>query len=255
MTSTDPHTLTGAYSMDALPEAERREFERHLARCESCAVEVRELTATAERLALAAAAPPPSQLRRQVLREIAEVRQEPPPVSRTRRLGSRLRPGARALPMFALAASLAAALFGGVAVWQYESAQDARQHAEQREERAETLARVLSAPDARVRSGALPEGGTASVVVSRDADRAAFFAADLPRAPEGKVYQLWFSEGGTMRPAGLLSAAERGATVLMDGPVRDASAMGLTVEPDGGSPQPTSEPLTLLRLTGASGQA
>ncbi len=250
MTTADLHTLTGAYSVHALPEGEREEFERHLAACDSCAQEVRELTATAEKLGLAAALAPSPALRERVLGEIAYVRQEPPQLPRSHRRsgmggGGRL----RRLPRFALAASLAvSAALGGVAVWQYQAAENAREQAEQASQRSETMAQLLASPDAKVAAGELPDGASGTVVVSRDEDRAAFFASGLPEAPEGKVYQLWFSEDGTMRPAGLLDAAERSEAVMMEGPVGGASAMGITVEPAGGSEQPTSAPLALMEL-------
>lgn len=245
MSTPDLHTLTGAYSVHGLPEAERAQFERHLDVCEPCALEVRELTATAERLGLAVSAAPPSGLRERVLRDIATVRQDPPQVTaRPERTGGGLGRRARALRHFGLAAALAAAAaLGGVAVWQHQSAQDAQQRADRTQARATTLARVLAAPDAKVTTGELADGGTAAVVVSRQQDRAAFFASDLPRPPSGQVYQLWFSEDGAMRPAGLLDPSSAADTVLMTGAVSDASGMGITLEPAGGSPQPTSDPL------------
>ncbi|OEV31249.1 anti-sigma factor, partial [Streptomyces nanshensis] len=85
------------------------------------------------------------------------------------------------LPRVALAACLAAAAaFGGVAVWQYESAQDAREQAEQTRQRQEDVAGVLAAPDARTTSGGeLPGGARGTVVVSRERDRAVFLASGM----------------------------------------------------------------------------
>ena len=252
MNAVELHTLTGAYAVHALPDAERAEFERHLEACDSCAQEVRELTATAQRLGLAVSTSAPPEMRERVLRQISTVRQEPP------RLPGVPRPGGggpgrrvRAVPRFALAACLAAAAaFGGVAVWQHQSAQDAREQAEQSRQQSSELARLLSAPDARTTgSSALPGGATASVVVSREQDRAAFLASGLDRPPRGKVYELWFSEDGSMRPAGLMDpSAGDGDAMLMDGSVGGASAMGITVEPAGGSKQPTSAPVALMKL-------
>jgi anti-sigma-K factor RskA len=250
MNSADLHTLTGAYCVHALPEGERTEFEQHLDSCTACAQEVRELTVTASKLGVASALAPPPALRERVFAEIAEVRQEPPQVPHThRRTGAGGAGRVRRLPRFALAASLAtAAALGGVSVWQYQAAEEARQRAEQAEQRGETMAQLLAAPDAKVSAGELPGGGSVTVVVSRGEGRAAFFASGLPEAPDGKVYQLWFSDDGTMRPAGLLSASGASAAMLMEGPVGDASAMGITVEPAGGSKQPTSQPLALMQL-------
>jgi anti-sigma factor RsiW len=268
------HTLTGAYAVHALPDAEREEFERHLAACPSCGSEVAELQAAAGRLGLAVSATTSPELRARVLRQIADVRQEPPRVTgdpapdrhrasgryrdRDARGGSARGGGARRmrlrhLPRFALAACLAVtAASGGAAVWQYETAQDARRHAEQSRQRQEELARVLAAPDARTTGrGELPGGASGTVVVSRERDRAAFLASGMDAPPSGKVYQLWFADGEKMRPAGLMDSAGGSEAVLMEGGVGGASAMGVTVEPAGGSPQPTTEPLTLMKLPGA----
>ncbi|ATL29413.1 anti-sigma factor [Streptomyces formicae] len=249
MSTADLHTATGAYVLHALAPAERAAFERHLAVCDACAQEVRELAATAERLGLAVSAAPPPQLREQVLRQITTVRQEPPRVPTP--------PRARAWSLRAsrlvLAACLAAAAaFGGIAVWQHQSAEDARTQARraerQAEHRAAELAEVLAAPDARTVTAKLADGARATVVVSKGRDRAAFLASALPDLPTGKVYQLWFDDAGKMRPAGLLTDSGGTNAVLMEGAVDDASGMGVTVEPSGGSPEPTTPPIGLMKF-------
>ena len=58
----EPHTLAGAYALDALTRADRVRFERHLARCEQCAREVRGMAAATAALAAAVAAEPPAEL-------------------------------------------------------------------------------------------------------------------------------------------------------------------------------------------------
>ena len=42
---------------------------------------------------------------------------------------------------------------------------------------------------------------------------------------------------------------ENDATVLLDGDASKATAVGITVEPDGGSPIPTTPPIALFELT------
>ncbi|WP_393056080.1 anti-sigma factor domain-containing protein [Streptomyces sp. LN549] len=257
------HTLTGAYALHALPESERRDFERHLGDCEACSVEVRELSETATRLGLAVSATPPRELRARVLREVATVRQEPPSGGGRARTWA---PGRTATgrtatgrtgrwPAFALAASLAAAAgFGGVAVWQHQEAQDALEQARAAQGENAQLAQVLAAPDAQSRSGTLKDGGKGTVVVSRSQNRAVFLASGLAEAPGGKVYQLWFDDNGTMRSAGLMRASSPSSTTyaaLLDGPLDGATGMGVTVEPAGGSAQPTSAPLALMNLPSA----
>ncbi|WP_456107181.1 anti-sigma factor [Peterkaempfera bronchialis] len=196
-------------------------------------------------------APTRSWLKSLVLSRIATVRQEPPQT-----FPSALGRGAlvrglclrvRSLPRFALAACLVAAGFGGVAVWQHRQAQDARVQAAQVRRSTAELSRVLTAPDAAVRSARLSGAGTGTVVVSRRVDRAVFLAATLPLLRSGEVYQLWFDDAGTMRPAGLLPAPRSSAVaVLLDGPVGRATGVGITVEAAGGSTRPTTAPLALV---------
>ncbi|MEW2132966.1 anti-sigma factor [Streptomyces sp. NPDC005435] len=248
MSTADPHTLTGAYALDALDEDERAGVERHLAHCASCALEVAEFAATAARLGLAATVPVRPALRAEVLRRVASVRQVAPGTAPAARLRPAGRRRARGPLAWALAASVAvAAAFGGAALWQYERAQDATRRAAVAEGRADAVAGVLAAPDAKSRTVRVA-GGTGTVVVSAERDRAVFMAAGMPAPPDGKVYQLWFDDGGAMRSAGLMNPALRSQTVLLRGPVAGASGVGVTVEPAGGSARPTSAPVTVLSL-------
>lgn len=94
-TTLDPeiHALTGAYVCHALKPAERAAFERHVARCPTCAAEVAELQETAALLATAAAETPPPHLKAGVDARIEITRQVPPfvehsPVRGARRSGA-----------------------------------------------------------------------------------------------------------------------------------------------------------------------
>lgn len=248
MSTADLHTLTGAYALHALEPAERAEFERHLAACPACAQEVGELTATAARLGQAVGVTPPAALKERVLRQIATERQDPPRVARPSHAGGGTG-RRRTLSRFALAACLAvAAAAGGIAVWQHQEATEAQGQAQASQRRSDALASVLGAPDATLTAGRLSNGASGTVVVSRGHDMAAFIASGLPEAPAGKVYQLWYEDGGKMRAAGLLAPRNGSDAVLMAGPVAKASGMGITVEPAGGSRQPTTDPLALLRF-------
>ncbi|WP_406841492.1 anti-sigma factor domain-containing protein (plasmid) [Streptomyces sp. AHU1] len=245
MTTTDLHALTGAYAVHALDTEERAAFERHLADCDACKQEVSEFTATTGRLALASTVRTRPVMREQVLQRITIVRQVPPdaaPLERVRR--GVLRGGS--LTRWALAASVAAAAaFGGTAVWQYERAQDASRGAAQAQRHVQDLAGVLAAPDAKSRSVKVAGGG-GTLVVSASRGRAVFVTSGMTAPPRGKVYQLWFADGGKMRSAGLMDPDRGSQAVLMQGAVDGASGVGITVEPAGGSKQPTSTPVALL---------
>ncbi|MFE5942842.1 anti-sigma factor domain-containing protein [Streptomyces sp. NPDC056480] len=252
MNTDDLHMLSGAYALDALSDEERREYERHLADCASCAEEVAELSETAARLGLAASAPVPPSLREDVLRRITQVRQAPPadPTAPARAAPSGVR--ARRGLLWALAASIASAvLLGGTAVVQHQLAQDAERETQRVQQAAGEVAAVLAAPDARLTATALPQGATGAVVVSRSLDQAVFTASDLTVPPHGKVYQLWFDDRGTMRPAGLIDPDRTTTATLMDGPVDGATGMGITIEPAGGSSRPTSPPIALAAFPAA----
>ncbi len=238
------HVLTGAYALNAVADDEREIVERHVRDCPECAQEVRELTATAARLGTAVAAAPPSRMKYQVITSIQTVRQVPPKVTAGDVVRRPVR--ARRMPRLVLAACVAAATaFSGVAVWQIEEAQQAGQHAQRARAQSEDLARVLAAPDARTVVGTVKGGGRATVIVSRGQGRAVFLASGLAQLPEGRMYQLWFDDDGRMRPAGLIG---RDGGVVMEGGIGKASGMGVTVEPAGGSSQPTTTPLALMTL-------
>ncbi|MFE5140582.1 anti-sigma factor domain-containing protein [Streptomyces fagopyri] len=254
MTTSDLHTLTGAYALHALGDEERDRFERHAADCEACAQEVRELTATAARLGLAEAADTTPELKARVMRRITTVRQEAPrtapatPATPPAPVLRRVR-RPRGLSRWALAACVAAAAaFGGTAVWQHDRAREARTQARDAERRTADLTAVLAAPDAKSRTARLAGGAGGTVVVSAARDKAVFISSGMAKPPSGKVYQLWFDDAGTMRSAGLMDPHRTSEAVLLDGKLAEASGMGITVEPAGGSARPTSAPLAVLEF-------
>ena len=65
-------------------------------------------------------------------------------------------------------------------------------------------------------------------------------------APSGKAYQLWLQEpDGHMAPAGVMPPG-RDLVVVLDGDASTATGAGITIEPAGGSAQPTSDPIALF---------
>ncbi len=239
----DLHILTGAYAVDAIhDETELDRFERHLRRCKPCDSEVRGLAGTAARLALAASRPPPPQLRGRVLAAVARTRQLPPATDR--RAPRRTRPGRMPrLTWTVAAASLAVILVLAVAVFRIQHQLD------QARSRDRAIAAVLAAPDARAVTQVTSVGGTATVVFSLARHSMIFTSAGLPPLPSGRVYELWLMGSPRVRPAGLLAAgpAGRSVPVLAGGLVR-GDQVGLTVEPPGGTRQPTTTPVLVMTL-------
>ncbi|USQ86227.1 anti-sigma factor [Streptomyces phaeoluteigriseus] len=239
----DPHLALGAYVLHALPPAEEAAFENHLAGCETCRDEVASLQEAAAALATVHAMPVAPHLRADTLDAITRVSQDRP--------RHRARTAGRRALHLVLAASIAAvAALGGTAVWQHSQAEDARAEAARVRSTNEALTDVVTAPDATLHTAELTGGATAAVVVSRDRGSAVFTAQGLPDLTGDKVYELWYAaDTGALRPAGLLDGGmERDARVL-EGALAGAVAVGITVEPSGGSKQPTTEPLGLISLT------
>ena len=113
------------------------------------------------------------------------------------------------------------------------------------------LSAVLSAPDARTATARVRSGGTVTVVYSQDEHRMIFTAARLPALTGGKVYELWLMAPKSNRPKGLLDLQPggRAAPIVASG-LRPGDQTGLTVEPAGGSAQPTTTPIVVVPLTG-----
>jgi anti-sigma-K factor RskA len=233
----DVHALTGAYVLDAVSELERAAFERHLAECEACGQEVRELRETAARLGQAADAGPPPELRSRVMATISGVRQLPPEPAFSGELPLELgrRRGGWTLRLMSAAAAVflvATVVLGVLLVRESGSARDSRQYAD-------SLIGLLQSGDARVASNTATTGGTATVVVSRSRDKALVLASGMPSLGGGKVYEAWLIQSdGSMKEAGLLS----GSPLDVPG-VGTAKGIGLTVEPPGGSRKPSLPPI------------
>ncbi|WP_184584161.1 anti-sigma factor [Lipingzhangella halophila] len=65
-------------------------------------------------------------------------------------------------------------------------------------------------------------------------------------------YQLWLAEpDGSVRSAGLLQVAPDGEVrPLLAADIGNTEGIAVTVEPEGGSAQPTSDPMMQMPLTG-----
>ncbi|WP_030202760.1 anti-sigma factor [Streptomyces sp. NRRL S-87] len=244
--ASDAHTLAAAYALGALDPAEREAFDAHLKTCEACRQEAGEFEATAARLAAAVSQPPPVAAKARVMDAIEGVRQLPPRVPAATVSERAVRGGLRrrAVPL-ALAAGVAAAVLGGAAVWQARTGEDLRQEAREAQRQLDAVSTVLAAPDARTVHGRAANGALTTVVTSRRQNRAVFTAGNLPAPGAGRTYQLWLEHDGTMSPAGFI---EGDGTVVLSGSPGDAGAVGLTLEPAGGSPRPTGDPLLVMPL-------
>jgi anti-sigma-K factor RskA len=247
-----------SYALNALDPEERAEFEAHLAGCGECRLEVEAYREVAGALAAAApvrSVPGADALRDRILRDARQVRPiaiapRPLPVAPVFE-----KPRGRVAPwLVAASAVITAAGLGVMYRGEREQAADllrklvAAQATLTRDD--STLAAFLG-PEVHVVSLTAAADQKPSVRVFWNHTRRQFIvtALNLPPAPSGKRYQLWalrkgkpplsmgtFDPNPTGRTATILAVADE----INDGGFIDDCAM--TVEPAGGSPQPTETP-------------
>ncbi|MFC9289423.1 anti-sigma factor domain-containing protein [Streptomyces sp. NPDC057052] len=255
----DPHSLAAPYALDALESGERRRFEKHLSGCDRCAAEVRALSEDAVRLAWSTAAPPPAAMRDRVLAAVRTTPQEParePSRERAPQLpphvwGMRPPPGRSRAPRarrplfvpFATATAAAALVVASLFAVQAGRTQD---QLDAERARAREIAHVLAAPDARASTGEDARGGTIGVIASASAGEAVVTLSGHDGLPGGRVHQLWVMRPGAQpRSLGLF---EGDAPLVATGLESSSTSLAVTVEPDGGSPRPTTQPVVQLTL-------
>jgi anti-sigma-K factor RskA len=267
----DLHVLTGSYVLDAVSQAEQAGFEHHLQHCPACEAEVRGLRETAARLAMACAVTAPARMEQRVLAATYHLRQLPPvsgnPLSRLRAARDRRRarpeqalarehrraraeqvsardrrrvpaaPGRwpRRLAIAAAAASVATAAGLGITELSAQHQLDSARSS------AAAIARVVTAPDARVETERTRAGGRVTVVTSAALHEAVVSATGLPPLSSGRVYQAWVMTPSGARSAGLVTAVS-----LLASGVRPGDRIGITVEPPGGAKRPTTTPVAVL---------
>jgi anti-sigma-K factor RskA len=222
-------------ALDTLEPDEARLLDAHVASCATCPVELASLRQTVGWMG-AAVAPvtPPPELRARVLASVA-VRPAIPGA----------RPATGLWRAMVAAAGLAIAAMVAALVM-YAAGLSARVQAIEGELAAERdLATFLASPDTATIVLAGTEQSPKArlkLVYDRRSGRAILFGYDLPPAPEGKAYQLWFIAGGKPLPGRVFSPDTTGRgswkeEVPPEG--REASVFAITVEPAGGMTAPT----------------
>ncbi|MGE5696609.1 MAG: anti-sigma factor domain-containing protein [Candidatus Sericytochromatia bacterium] len=113
-----------------------------------------------------------------------------------------------------------------------------------------TAEQVFAAPDVHTVSGAIPGGGTATVVFSREKNAGVLVMNDVPPPRPGTVYQMWLIGNGGPTSAGTMDdeAVSPSTTAVLSN-LGDSSALAFTVEPGAGSQRPTTPAIAKLPLT------
>ncbi|EMY32256.1 hypothetical protein D477_021093, partial [Arthrobacter crystallopoietes BAB-32] len=141
----------------------------------------------------------------------------------------------------------------GLAGWAFgQSAERGRleEQLAQAQQTQATMLGILTAADAQVATARMEDGAVVTLAYAPSLNQAAVTAHGLPELPDDQTYELWLQHDDQMVPAGLMPAGEAGAPMmkLLEGQLEGASAFGITVEPAGGSPAPTTEPLMVQEL-------
>jgi anti-sigma-K factor RskA len=217
-----------AYALGVAGEPERTGIEEHLQeRCPNCLPGVASALATVTAMSGAVKiVEPPKRLRRRI---IASVTREPK------------RSWASVFLPWAITAALSVALVAIGISGRRQIADTAK---------LQQALSILNDPATRdVTFGETEKPSKGRVFVS-PGKGVVFIGASLPRLDSGKTFELWVIPAkGNPVPAGLFqSQPDATAVFVRPGPVDNAAAIAVTIEPEGGSPQPTTTPFIVTKL-------
>lgn len=251
----DARLLAAAQALGSLSPEEHERYERLLATSPEARAEASEFAEVAAALDSAPPqAEPPADLKARLMAQIAvtpqhrpspeqeapeaaseTVKTDSPATTRAERKAQRRWYNRPAL--VAAAAAAAVVLFAGGTAAGFGIAQHSQSTAQ-----ADVLASITSAPDAQRSTAKVAGGGTATLVWSPSLGKSAMIVNGVDAAPIGKTYQLWYIRDGHATSAGLMS----GQWDVLHGSMRAGDVVGLTVEPAGGSKQPTTKPVVTI---------
>lgn len=242
----DAGASTGAYVLHSLDGDDRVRFERSLTDSEDLRAEVAELADTAVELGLAvpSEAPPP-ELRSRILDAVARTPQsDADPAPGGAPAGAVVAPSERAARRWsgrAVASFLSAAAAVAVVATGGFLASAAIGDSE-----AQQLAEIAAASDFS-RAAVAADGASMTLVWSDALGRSALLVDGMAPLPDDQTYELWYLRDGDAIPAGTFDIeGDHVHSIVLDGVMHAGDAVGVTVEPAGGSPVPTSDPLVVL---------
>jgi hypothetical protein len=262
--------LVAAHALGGLEEEERSELLREMARhgtdCRECRTLVSEYSEAAGLLALTLQPEPvrPEEEERLILAARAQAEgtgdaepgmvlepamvdhpgvassRGPPPRLEDRAAVARLRPPRTTRWVAAVAVAASIAAIGGAVGYAVAPRTPV---AESR------FIAFLSRPGTRIASFPARGGESLAVAFHPGASQGWVIGSNIARPAGGRVYELWFRAGptGPMRPAGTFVPS--GGTVLSPATVGpEFDTLAVSIEPAGGSTQPTSQPVFLTTL-------
>jgi anti-sigma-K factor RskA len=233
--------LKGAFVLGALPDEERREFEEYLAQHPERQAEIDELGTVAGLLALSPEEhEPPPELRRRIMGVVEAEAGRPRVESRSWFARWRESLGVRGLALGAAVAMLVIGLFSWSMLLRGEI-QDLQGRVQSVQDRPQAPQMVT------LRGPGVAQGARAQVMILNN-ERAVLMTEELPPVPKDKTLQIWVIEDDVAKPSGLFEPKEEPIVVAVGTPLDGAEAIAVSVEPDGGSTEPTTEPLLTAKL-------
>lgn len=238
------HLLSGSYALDAVTPEERAAFVAAMRESEELRGEVVGLTDTAVALGLAVPAQtPPPAMRAALLdavRRTPQLPAEEEPEPKRIAAGAHVVPRRRRRllrrpPVLLAVAAVAVLLFGGGVLVQRAMVQPDLQYSA-------IVASADGAPVVRDVRG----GGEAVLYTSKSQGGSAIVVKGV-EVPAGHVLQVWSMQGGRIESAGLYASGDH-YRVIAHEPVA-GERIAVTVEPAGGSKQPTTTPIVALPVS------
>jgi anti-sigma-K factor RskA len=150
----------------------------------------------------------------------------------------------------AWAATAAAVLVIAVtAGWAYVAQSNANLDAQRTQMIAQAID-VMAAPGSSVAilEGSATAAGASGFATFGTDGTGYIVLVDMPVAPSGTTYQAWYIADGVPASAGLLSVDRDGYALMALAGRPGTQVIALTVEPSGGSDQPTSDPVAVGEL-------
>ena len=235
--------LKDAYVLGALPEEERLSFEDYLAAHPERQAEIDELGALAGLLAFSPQEQVPSPELRSRVMEVVEAEAEP---RRVRRRSALAKVGDY-LGVRTLALGAAALLVIGLLSWNV-LLQDQVQDLQGQVEDARNQRQVQQSRTIELQGSWAEQGANAEVAFIRK-NRVILVAKNMPSVPDNRTCQIWVIKGDSPpSPSGLFQPDGNMTATPITNSVEKADTIAITVEPAGGSDQPTTEPVLQAKL-------
>jgi len=234
MTCDDLRDSYELYSLGLLEGEEKREVEAHLARnCAVCQKYLKDaLGVNALMLSQAQEVVPPSRLRRRVLSSVGQ-----------ERAGWEW---AAALAACSLIVALWISLEKRTTDRELANARVTLQQTAAERDRLEQAFTFLNQPETRqVNFGQGQPSPPRGNFFLNPRMGVLLIASNLPALPAGKIYEMWvIPKGGAPRPAGLFQSGPQGTAMhILSDAVDSNVTLAVTIEPESGSPAPTSNVL------------